>query len=125
MKFVRIQSSIDISVTAGLQGKDLTRKDSDIPDRLKVSPEWPKLTMFIHKGTGNYPAEIAEWNTVKCLAKDKVLTIGEIVDESETTEEEIKSANTLKRNIENAKTEVKRKKKSTATLDEIAGDEDK
>ena len=122
MKFVRIQSTIDICVTAGLQGRDLTRKDSDIPDRLKVSPDWPKMTMFIHKGAGNYPAEIAEWNTVKALVKDKVLTVGEVVDENEASEEEVKSAATLKRNIENAKSEVKKKKK--ASLEEISGGEE-
>lgn len=81
--YVRIQSNMTINVTAGLQCKDVTNADAHIPDRLKVNPAWPHATCLIRQGVGIYPSCIAEWNTVKALAKDKVLTIGEYLDDAE------------------------------------------
>ncbi len=78
--YVKISSTINVSVTSGLQYQNFTNEKSDIPNRLKVSPLWPKMTIDIKQGVHFYPAEIAEWNTVKSLVKDKVLTIGEFVD---------------------------------------------
>lgn len=78
--YVRIQSNQTIMVTGGLYYKDVTNKDAHIPDRLKVNPEWPRLTVLIKQGAHWYPSEIAEWATVKALAKDKILTIGEMSD---------------------------------------------
>lgn len=96
-KFVRIQSEVTIKVTTGLQNKNETDYDAHIPDRLKVSPEWPKHTVLIRKGAHKYPAEIAEWPSVKALANDKVLTIGETTEvaESELEDEERKNLGTV------------------------------
>lgn len=85
--YVRIQSSVNVNVTAGLQCKDVTNADAHIPDRLKVNPAWPKATCLIRAGAGIYPSCITEWPTVKALAKDKVLTIGEFLDSPETDEQ--------------------------------------
>lgn len=81
--YVRIQSNINIQVTCGLQNQDVTNKDAHIPDRLKVNALWPKATVLIRQGAGVYPSEIVEWPTVKALAKDKILTIGEYLDNAE------------------------------------------
>lgn len=83
-EFIRIQSSKTINVTGGLQNKDVTNPDAHIPDRLKVQPTWPKLTCLIKEGVGVYPAEIVDWNTVKALQKDGIITIGEFVDDAPT-----------------------------------------
>lgn len=89
--YVRIQSNTDICVTAGLQAQDVTNPDAHVPDRLKVNPIWPKLTVLIKKGAGIYPSYIAEWNTVKALARDKILTIGEYLDsDAEDVNNEVK-----------------------------------
>lgn len=115
--YVRIQSSMSIHVTMGLNNQNVTNPDAHVPDRLKVNPLWPKATVLIKKGTGIYPSEIVEWNTVKALAKDKILTIGEFLDKGEdeaidSTVEEGKED--LTRVIE----EIKKKQ----TLKDIAGD---
>lgn len=90
--FVRIQSNVTIMVTAGLQHDDVTNPSANIPDRLKVNPAWPRLTILIKQGAHWYPSEIAEWPTVKSLQKDKVLTIGEYSDKPEDANvEEIKT----------------------------------
>lgn len=84
-EFVTIQSSITITVTSGLGAIDHTRKDSDIPNRLKIEPTWTKKTVMIKKGQGIYPAYIAEWATVKALEKDRILTIGAYCDNADGT----------------------------------------
>lgn len=81
--FVYIQSNIDIMVTSGLQGEDVTNKDAHVPDRLKVNPLWPRLKCLIRRGQHLYPSEITTWNTVKRLQEDKVLTIGAFVDSTD------------------------------------------
>ena len=116
--FVRIQSKINITVTPGLQYQDVTNKDAHIPDRLKVSSEWPRAMVDIHEGIGLYPAYIANWNTVKNLVKDEILTIGEFVDEADqqTTSKKVKLDAELK------DIEEKTKKVKAVNLDDIAGD---
>lgn len=79
-KYVRIQSNQTIQVTCGLQHEDVTNPDAHVPDRLKVSPSWPTCSVVISAGAHLYPSEIATWPTVKALAKDKILTIGEYTD---------------------------------------------
>lgn len=130
-KFVQIQSDVTIRVTTGLQNKDVTNPDAHVPDRLKVNPEWPKYQVLICKGAHRYPAEIAEWASVKALAADKILTIGSIeeVDESKLSELEQKDLNV----VGEAKTEfkmpgvksneksVERSGKRTLTLSDLAG----
>lgn len=78
---IRIQSSITINVTPGLQYTDLTNKDAHIPDRLKIAPKWTNRSVLITQGVGEYPNEIVEWPTVKALVKDKILTIAGYTEE--------------------------------------------
>lgn len=113
MKLVRIQSTRTIKVTCGLQHLDVTNPDAHVPDRLKVSAEWPKCQVLIRQGVGEYPAEIIEWPTVKALVKDKIFTIGEKIDA--TTDEQIKEVE----KFEQEKRQIKRKEKK---LEEISGD---
>lgn len=121
-KTIRIQSTKTIVVTMGLHNKDVTNPDAHIPDRLKVSPLWPKATVMVMEGVGYYPAEIANWPTVKALAKDKIFTIGEEV-ESDKSEDENKETE-LKEKIKEIKSEATNKKKAkTETLSEIASKE--
>lgn len=81
-KYVQIQSDIDINVTAGLNMKNMTKVNSDIPDRLTVMPTWPRLTVLIKQGAHLYPSVITEWNTVKALARNKLITIGTDTDDA-------------------------------------------
>ena len=110
MKLIRIQSTITIKVTGGLQHLDVTNPDAHIPDRLKVSAEWPKCTVLIKKGVGEYPAEIKEWATIKALVKDKILTLGEEIDPNTPEQEkEIEK-------FEQEKKSIKKKEKKLEAL---------
>lgn len=114
-KYVRIQSTMNIVVTAGLQVQDLTDKSAPIADRLKVQAAWPKLTVLIEKGQHVYPIEIVEWETVKALENAGVLTIGEFLDDVNDAKEQETLANKrnkLLRNLEDVK-------KSTFKLDDL------
>ena len=115
--YVRIASNTTITVTAGLQCLDATNVKSDIPNRLKVAPMWAKLTIDIKKGSFVYPSEILEWNTVKALAKEKVITIGELLDSPEDNADKTKEV--LVNNINDVNKRIQAGKK---TLDQIAGD---
>lgn len=119
-KFVRIQSNETIHVTCGLQNKDVTNADAHVPDRLKVSATWPKAIVLIQRGAHMYPSEIAEWPTVKALAKDKVLTIGEFTDEcdDQTVIQKKNELNMAMEEIKRESTVTKRGRKTT--LNEIA-----
>lgn len=116
-QFVRIQSSVTINVTAGLHNQDVTNKDAHVPDRLKVNPLWSKMTCLIREGVGIYPAMICEWPTVKALAKDAVLTIGEYLDSAD--DEVVKKQTQLTDAMK--KIEAQRKQ-TKGTLAEIAGE---
>lgn len=100
--FVRIQSNININVTAGLHHQDVTNPDAHVADRLKVNPQWPKLTCMIRQGVGIYPSEIVEWPSVKSLAADKILTIGEYLDSAEDNAQV-----EVKKNLQQNMSEVK------------------
>lgn len=113
-QFVKIQSSKTIMVTAGLQADDVTNPDAHIPDRLKVNPLWPNLTVLIKEGVDWYPSEIVEWATVKALVDDKIITIGE--DSDEASDEVTKIKDDLEQKIETVKTRRRRK----TDLEEIA-----
>lgn len=105
-KYVRIQSTMNIAVTPGLQVQDLTDKNALIADRLKVQAAWPKLTVLIEKGQHVYPIEIVEWETVKALENAGVLTIGEFLDDVNDAKEQETLANKrnkLLRNLEEVK----------------------
>lgn len=117
-KIVRIQSTMTITVTPGLQHKDVTNPDAHVPDRLKVSPLWPKAMVMIKQGVGYYPAEIIEWPVVKLLEKDSILTIGTVTESEETeyVEAETKLENELEAIDREATTKRKRKGETLAEL---------
>lgn len=121
-EFIRIQSKIDINVTPGLQYDDHTNYDSDLPNRLKVSPSWPKAIVHIKVGVDIYPAEIREWETVKALEKSGVITVGDAIEEP--TEEKTKEATSLRVAMEKIEDASKKapsnKKKKKTTLEEAA-----
>jgi len=119
-KFVIIQSTMNITVTPGLQHQNVTNPDAHIPDRLKISSEWPRAMVDIHKGVGTYPAYIAEWNTVKCLVRDEVLTIGDFIDTADS-ETEAKKAK-LDKELKDIEEKTNPKKVKNINLDEIAGE---
>ena len=123
-KFVRIQSEKTINVTAGLQHQDVTNPDAHIPDRLKVSPSWPKLTVLIKRGAHWYPAEIAEWNTVKALANDKILTIGEFSDTCDDVELKAKAEELKRTAAEVEQTSTKRGSKNQSLADIVNNGEE-
>lgn len=130
-KFVQIQSDVTIRVTTGLQNKDVTNPDAHVPDRLKINPEWPKYQVLIKQGAHKYPAEIAEWPTVKALAKDKIITIGSVseLDESEMNDTEKAMFNTVSeatkefrmQSVDETKV-VEKKTKKSLTLNDLAND---
>lgn len=119
--YVTIQSNVTIMVTGGLQYKDLTNKDSQLPNRMKVASEWPKLSVLIKQGQHIYPSEIVEWQTVQALQKDGVLTIGAYVDNPNDVELE-----KLKENVIEVSKEINpkpKKVKKEMTLDSIVEEE--
>ena len=109
---IRIQSTKTIQVTCGLEHQDVTNPDAHVPDRLKVSAEWPKCMVLIKAGVGEYPAEIAEWATVKALAKDKIITIGEAIEA--TTDEQKQTVEEFEHK------EASIRKRKSKSLDEIS-----
>lgn len=127
--YVRIQSNITIRVTGGLQNLDVTNPDAHVADRLKISPTWPKSIVLIEAGAHTYPSEIIEWPTVQALAKDKVLTIGELLDKPDAEDseraKEQKQMIDENKDIIAPKTEYKNKEETkSAKLADIAGDEE-
>lgn len=140
--YVKISSTININVTSGLQHKDVTNPDAHVADRLKINALWPKMTIPILAGVHWYPAEITEWNTVKRLVKDKVLTIGEFSEEvqevqcKELKEKLNRALNKIQKEIpvkeEVKKTTTKKSKKvqeeveeiEDLNLEELAGEEE-
>lgn len=123
--FVRIQSTKTINVTMGLQNQDVTNADAHVPDRLKVSPLWPKLIVQIKEGVYWYPSEITKWETVKALVKDKILTIGEFANETDSPEVD-EQAKKLEANIANVNAKLdkpmQKKPKTQASLSDLAND---
>lgn len=111
--YVKISSDITINVTSGLQHNDITKKDSDIPNRLKVLPMWSSC--LIKQGIHIYPANVAEWPTVKALVKDNKLAIVGFTDEAGNEDEA-----ELKR--EKAKLDVEEKKVKDLNLASLAGE---
>ena len=127
--YVRIQSNVTIRVTPGLQNLDVTNPDAHVPDRLKVSPTWPKAMIMIKQGAGIYPSEIVEWPTVKALEKDNVLTIGDFLDTADETVAKTKEELQENINIISPKKDYKNKEEKetenkSARLADIAGEEE-
>ena len=115
--YVRIQSTVTINVTMGLQNQDVTNKDAHIPDRLRVNPLWPKCTCLIKQGVGLYPSEIAEWESVKALHNQKILTIGEFTDDATENPEVAETSAKLSKAIEEVES-----KATGNSLEDIAGE---
>lgn len=115
--YVKIFSEIDIIVTPGLQSEDLTNYKSDVPDRLKVNPLWPKLTVRVSKGTHLYPSEIADWESVKSFVKSGQMSIGTYTDDA-TDNEVVEKKKEVKVNM----TEMNEKLKKNKKLDEVASE---
>lgn len=91
-KFVTIHSEETIRVTAGLDYIDATNMESRKDDFKNIKQNWSKVYMLILKGKHVYPAEIAEWPTVKALEKDKVLTVSFEIDETDVDPNELGAA---------------------------------
>lgn len=117
--YIYIQSNIDIVVTSGMQNIDLTIKNSDLPNRIKVDPIWNKCKCLIKKGQHVYPSEIANWKTVRNLEKDGVLTLGAYTDEGD--EEAVKVKNAIKDfKLKEATTSKKDTKNKTPKLSDAS-----
>ena len=81
-KYVQITNpGVTRVVTAGLQYIDTTNVKSPRADRLSVQPAWTKMSVTIKQGSFYYPGEVAGWDSVKALVKDRILTVGGGVDE--------------------------------------------
>lgn len=80
-KFVRIQSTMPIVVTGGLQNINATNEESNSPERLNIRQMWSSIKVQLANGIGYYPSVVKEWNTVKALSAKGILTVGEEVDE--------------------------------------------
>lgn len=113
--YVYIQSTTSIVVSAGLQAEDVTNPDAHVGDRLRVNPYWPKMTILIKQGRHVYPSFIKNWESVKDLVKDNILTIGEEVDDIEDDEMK-KAAKDVKDEIES----FNKKKVKDISLDKLA-----
>ena len=94
--YVQIQCDVTIEVNPGLLNQNMTKVDSDIADRLKINPIWPKFGILIKKGQHVYPSEVADWHSVKMLVKNKLATIGQYLD---TAPSEVVA---MKKKLENA-----------------------
>ena len=113
--YVYIQSTTSIVVSAGLQAEDVTNPDAHVGDRLRVNPYWPKMTILIKQGRHVYPSFIKNWESVKDLVKDNILTIGEEVDDIQDDEMK-KAAKDVKDEIES----FNKKKVKDISLDKLA-----
>lgn len=101
MKYVKIQSTKTIRVTAGLQFTNNTNVNANTSDKLKIAPEWQKLSFLITKGAPQwYPKFITEWNTVKVLVEKGIITISteerDDIEDEKTKEKSIKLENDKK-----------------------------
>ena len=70
---VTIMSTMNIAVTNGLSGQNVTVDNDAIENRLKVIPTWQKEVVQITKGKNKYPAKIKDWFTVQKLVKVGIL----------------------------------------------------
>lgn len=80
-KFIKISSQEAITVNAGVLYEDATNTGSQAADRLNVRQIWDKFQVDIKKGINWYPSLIKNWNTVKRLAEQDIISFAEEVDE--------------------------------------------
>lgn len=104
-RFVQISntSGVAINVTAGLQSINSTNYKSPKADRLSVKSAWTRMSVLIKAGSGFYPVEVKNWDSVKALVKDRAFAVGSEVDESALTPEELKECEEMERKLRNAK----------------------
>lgn len=120
-KYITILASRTIYVTKDLNCVDYTDRNAAKENKLNVKPVWTGSRIKLAKGTFDYPAEIAEWFSVKQLAKDGTISIGGIKDDSEKLSENAKQDEEKLAEAKAAQArEVKKNKKQKATLEEIA-----
>lgn len=81
MRFIIIDSKIDITVTNGLSSADKTNYGSKVGNNLNVQPLWTRTAVHIKAGKHVYPSEIADWQTVKTLEENNVFTLGREIDD--------------------------------------------
>lgn len=116
-QYVKIQSNITVNVCPGTQYQDATNKDARVSEQLRIIPLWQNCVVTIHAGQHTYPAEIAEWPTVKNLERDGLLTIGTFLDEAED------NVIAVKKKLETGEKEMKTKQTiKDISLTDIAGD---
>ena len=106
IQYVQISSTINITVTNGLTAVDKTDKANVSENKFNVQETWSKNSVSIKKGVGNYPKVICDWETVKVLQANKILTIGQDVPAKEVTEEEASNASKLATALSQAKAEA-------------------
>jgi hypothetical protein len=80
-RFIRIAATKSIRVTEGLQAIDMTNRDAHIGDRFRVASAWVDTMILIKTGSNLYPVMIKNWDSVKALTKEGILTLGEETDE--------------------------------------------
>lgn len=122
-RFVKISCNKTITVTPGLNNIDVTNVDAHVPDRLKVSATWPKCCLKVKKGVDWYPAVITEWNTVKSLINENVMTVIEFRDDIDD-ENVKKMTDELELNMKEIGLELKERKINRKKLNEVSGEED-
>lgn len=88
-KFIKISSTTQITVNAGVMFINTTNKDSQAVDRLNVRQIWDRLQVDIKQGIHWYPSMIKEWDTVKALAKQDILGLAEEADTCSEPEAEV------------------------------------
>ena len=112
--YVQINSSINITVTPGLNYQNATDKTLQIANKLRINPLWQKLAIDIKVGVHWYPADIAEWHSFKTLSDKHLMTIVKFADEPDNSEDakEKEEAKDIKKKFDVQK----------QTLEEIAGE---
>lgn len=86
-KFIQVHSELTIEVYPDLSATETTNVDAHVPDRFAAKPNWV-YPVLIEKGLHYYPTEIKNWKAVKTLAKKKLISISEEVDEVPDNEKE-------------------------------------
>lgn len=104
---IKIQSSMNVRVTAGLQYQDFTPNVDGLPNRLRVQPEWVQSAVMIEEGVGYYPAEIAEWETTKSLVENGIISIMSATD-TQVSDEDKSKADEIRKNIKIMKEHTKK-----------------
>ena len=95
------------------ENKELMNK---VADKLNARPMWNNLKVKIKEGIGFYPAEVANWDTVKQLANKGILTVGAETDTCENqveVEKEVKKLESAHEKLEKATEAVQAKKPRT------------